>query len=193
MSEALMEMIEDKVGINLERKNRVLMNGEDPVNGFFNEKPLEFNCAMSKPQKEWVPIFLHEYCHYKQYKEKSKFWNDLDKIENGLWDWLNHKKELDSKELLEAITITRNLELDCEKRVVKLVEKYGLSCININEYIQLANTYILFYTLLIKTRKWYVKAPYECKEVIDTVPNKFLNSYDIVPQKYELAVMKNCF
>jgi hypothetical protein len=79
---ALVEMIENKVNLKLLRKNRVNIENDDSfLNGYFNENPLEFSCAMSKPQKEWIPIFLHEYCHFKQWKEKTSIWEDLG---NGL-------------------------------------------------------------------------------------------------------------
>jgi hypothetical protein len=192
ISEALIEMIENKVSINLLRKNIIDMNGTY-VNGFFDSKPLSFNCAMAKPQKEWTLIFLHEYNHYKQFKENTKEWNDFTKFGYKLWDWLDNKIELDSNELKETISSTRNLELDCEKRVVKTIEKYKLDCIDIKHYIKLSNVYILFYSLLPITRKWYSKAPYDIKSIVDTVTDSFLDNYDIVPKNFELEVVKNCF
>jgi hypothetical protein len=108
-------------------------------------------------------------------------------------EWIDHKIELNDRELKEVITVTRNLELDCEKRVIKLVEKNGLNFINVKEYIQSANTYIGFYTILADTRKWYLKAPYEINEVISSMPNKFLSNYDILSIKYHDLVMKHCF
>jgi len=193
IGEALIEMIENKVSINLLRKNIININ-DTCVNGFFSSKPLTFNCAMAKLQKDWVPIFLHEYCHYKQYKENSKKWDDFIRIGGyKIWNWLNYEIELDNAELIQIINVARDLELDCEKRVVKIIEKHGLNCININKHIKLSNTYILFYSLLPKTRKWYSKAPYDFKSIIDIVSDKFLDNYDIVPKDFELEVLKNCF
>lgn len=192
ISEALIDMIENKVSINLLRKNVIDMD-DTYVNGFFNSKPLSFNCAMAKPQKEWNLIFLHEYCHYKQFKENSKEWNNFCKFGSNLWNWLNNKVELDSSKLMETVCAVRDLELDCEKRVVKIIEEYGLNHIDIKHYIKLSNVYVLFYSLLPKTRKWYSKAPYNIKSIVDTVPDKFLDNYNIIPKKFELEVIKNCF
>jgi len=192
ISEALIEMMDDKVSLNLLRKNKVPL-GNILFNGFFSEKPLEFFCAMAKPQKEWVPVFLHEYCHYKQWKEGSAIFGNLSKIGGALWNWIEGGIELKQKDIETAINITRSVELDCEKRVVNLVEKHSLDFVDIRKYIKAANSYILFYTLLLKTRKWYVKAPYECEEVLGTVPSKFLENYDILPDNYELMVLKNCY
>lgn len=193
ISEALIEMIENKVSINLLRKNIIDMNGTC-VNGFFTGKPLTFNCAMAKAQKDWVPVFLHEYCHYKQFKENSKKWDNFLKVGGyKIWDWINNKIELNSSELKEIVNVTRDLELDCEKRVIKIIEKYELGCIDIKEYIKMSNAYMFFYSLLPKTRKWYTMAPYDFNNILKIVPDKFVDNYDIVPKGFELEVMKNCF
>jgi len=194
IGKSLMEMIENNVNLKLLYKNRVnIPNDNNFLNGYFNDYPLEFSCAMLKPQKEWIPIFLHEYCHFKQWKEKSILWEDLKKIQNKLWKWIDHKIELDSEELREVISITINIELDCEKRVVKLIKKNKLNYINIEEYINSANTYIGFYHILEENRKWYIKAPYEFKKIRNTMPNVFLNNYDVLPVRSIDLVNKCCF
>lgn len=197
IGKAIVELLDNKVGIQLLRKRRVQFGDkkEDLSNGFFNDKPLEFACAMSKPQKDWIPIFLHEFCHFRQWKEQVKVWTDLGKYnaEDKLWDWLDGKENLSKIELKRVAMIVRDMELDCEKRVVKLVNKYGLDCIKVSEYVRAANSYVLFYNVLIKTKKWYITAPYECKQILDTVPDKFLDNYNCLPDRYETMVMKYCF
>ena len=56
IGEAILEMVDSKVSINLLRTRRIKLSENMYTNGGFNEEPLEFSCAMSKPQKEWIQI-----------------------------------------------------------------------------------------------------------------------------------------
>jgi hypothetical protein len=68
------------------------------------------------------------------------------------------------------------VEVDCEKRTVEKIKKYGLdSIINIDEYIQKSNAYVLFYLWMRKNRKWYTigKEPYNIPDVVSVMPKTF--------------------
>lgn len=93
--------------------------------------------------------------------------------------WIENKIELNENQLDEYIKLSRNVELDCERRSVSKIEAFNLP-INVKEYIQKANSYIFFYTAMKKTKAWYVpgKEPYRNKEVWSLCSDIFLDDDD---------------
>jgi hypothetical protein len=103
---------------------------------------------------------------------------------DDIFAWTNGKR-LTKKKVQAYIKGVLAVELDCEKRAVENIKKFGLPC-DIDDYIQKANAYVYFYQFVLKRRKWYSpgKAPYEIPEVYSKMPTKFLNRYDRMPAKY---------
>jgi len=99
--------------------------------------------------------------------------------------WLNGKEIKFIKNKIDKI---KYLELDCEKRAVKNIKKYNLP-VNIETYIQKANSYILFYNYVKETRQWSKpgNAPYALKnkELWSLCPTKFMpdSYYEKIPRK----------
>jgi hypothetical protein len=148
--------------------------------GYFNPDDGP-HVAIGKPTHQWVTVLAHEYCHFLQWKESAKVWKDVEfTIGNDTFDsstvideWLGGKEF--SKEVLDkAFNAIMKLELDCERRTVALLKKLKAP-INIKEYIQKANSYILFYRECRRTRKWYdpLSPPYEQKEIWSKMPSTF--------------------
>lgn len=183
------------VELRLTPKRTTLIQGTKMlVNGYFLSRPAILEVACKKPQKEWLQIFLHESCHMDQWRFKTCVWNrtfitdDIDTL-NLVDLWIERKIGLNNKQLDEYITASRNVELDCEKRSVKKIKQYGLPIDSV-EYIQRANAYVCFYTLLKKTRQWYSKkAPYDDPNVWKQMPTKWLNDYSKLPKSIEKALL----
>lgn len=145
-------------------------------NGYFVDNPIPtLAVATRKNVKDWFLVLLHEYSHMEQWEEKASVWTN-NKLEKGeasdLIDaWLNYEIELDEFTLDKIFKINIELESDCEKRAINNITKFNLD-INHEEYAQKANSYVLFYHLIKKHRKWYRigKEPYSLKEVWSKMP-----------------------
>jgi hypothetical protein len=126
-------------------------------------------------KKEWLDVLVHESCHMDQFEDKFKYW---DESEDGLVlldDWLLGKKKRVSKEKLEeAIKNIIMLELDCEKRSVKKMERYKIP-FNKGLYIQKANSYLFSYWATLRDKKWF-KFPYENPKIYKKMPKHFLDT-----------------
>lgn len=167
-------------------------------NGYFVDNPIPtLAVATKKDVNDWFLVLLHEYSHMEQWEEKSSAWinNKMEKGEaSDLIDsWLNHEIELDDQTLDKIFQINIELESDCEKRAIHNITKFNLD-INHQEYAQKANSYVLFYHLVKKHRKWYKigQEPYSLKEVWSKMPNHMNLDYtQIAPELRD--VLEKCF
>ena len=99
-------------------------------------------------REDWIELYAHEYCHYTQHKDDfmAQFNDDV------VWEWLAGKDY--TYEAVEAsVRDSQALEADNERRTVELIKKYGLP-IDVGAYRQKCNAYIMFYTVVLKTRLW---------------------------------------
>lgn len=138
------------------------------VSGYFIESPHPtLAVATDKPEADWLAILVHEGCHMQQWIENSPAWiqntmPDGREAVDWLEDWCSGNIELSSADLSMAISKAKEVELDCEKRVVEKIKKYRLN-LDIPTQIQKANAYVQFYEHVGKTRVWYPpgKEPYQ--------------------------------
>ena len=85
----------------------------------------------------------------------------------------------------KALALTRDLELDNEKRSVKIIKEWGLP-IDIKEYTQKANAYVNLYNRLAVTRKWpsVKNSPYKNPKIYKQMPKIFRMDYKNLSEKY---------
>ena len=156
-------------------------------NGYFDDITSTLACALGKDVSQWLVILLHESCHMDQCVEKVPEWTEnvgMDNIEK----WLNGDDTVNMNNIDNEIRTSIIVEVDCEKRTVEKIKKYGLdSIINIDEYIQKSNAYVLFYLWMRKNRKWYTigKEPYNIPDVVSVMPKTFDIDYTILDSKIE--------
>jgi hypothetical protein len=148
--------------------------------GFFGGDPLTLACARKSPV--FIEVLVHESCHLDQYFDDYNFFN---KGENSdlIDEWLLGKE---IKNIEKHIEITREIELDCEKRAVRKILKYQLP-ININHYIQKSNAYVWFHNYMCKKRFWPIpeEFPYNVIEIWSKMPATFQSNYSILPLTIE--------
>lgn len=166
-------------------------------NGLFIENSRgsggELLVAVKKPIEEWLPVFIHESCHMEQFITKSPIWlslydksgfSGIDTFFSYVSDTKNYKTY--NKHIIDAATlIVQDLEYDCERRSVEKIKKYKLP-IDTKHYIKTANSYILFYQYAKLKRIWYSKnkAPYLIKEIVDSMPSRFVKNYNKLSTKH---------
>jgi hypothetical protein len=177
------------------RKKVKLPNEPDELaaNGFFCEKEKVLAVAGGHSLKKWFWILLHEYNHMLQWKSGNFFSQSSNEMDERFWGWLSGEIELSKDELNAVVENQRNCEIDCEKRTVKMIlENPGVG-LNVDEYVKKSNAYLYFYSMVKLRRKWYKKAPYEVKEIIDMMPVEFVKDYNKLPKGFKKLVDDNCF
>ena len=166
--------------------------------GHFSDYPKPCLTVNSNDKiSDWLPIFVHESCHKDQYLEDTDIWNkkignEYDALE--IFDmWLEHHVELEQQQLKSVLDIIVQVELDCELRSVEKIQKYNLD-ININEYIQKANSYIWYYHAVAHTRKYSdLDSPYVNSKVWNKMPLDFSKNYSKISSKLLKLYLKNCY
>lgn len=149
--------------------------------GYFDEEDRVLAVAMKKDI--WLGVLVHEYAHLTQWVDNCEAWRKgcrgLPKVD----EWLAGKSVRGIK---QALAYSRDLELDNEKRSVKLIKKWKLP-IDIKNYVQRANAYVQSYNWLYYTRKWSTpnNSPYGNKEVYGKMPSSFRMNYETLTDKYK--------
>lgn len=186
------------ISVHLVKKRQVMMD-KIRVAGFFCSETDRLFVASLAP--DWIQIMVHESCHRDQYTEQIPMWNKMvdfegEKVDplNLFWDWLNGAVELKPRKLREVTLHCMNIELDCEIRAAKKIDKFYLP-INTKEYIQKANAYVYLYHVIRETRQWYPKgkAPFHLANVWTKMPTDFDRDYTKIPPKIRDLILANCF
>lgn len=148
------------------------VNGGDDIecSGYYDEADL----VVAAGKKEWVDVLVHESCHLDQYIEKVPIWENGEAGITLIDSWLTKNKKISMKRIEQAIKNTILLELDCEKRTVKKMQKYKIP-FNKENYIQKANSYLFSYWATLRDKKWF-PFPYEKPEIYKKMPNYFLKT-----------------
>ncbi len=148
--------------------------------------------AVGGYKHDWLLVLLHESCHMDQWLGKSSIWSSGQMAGKDVYDmldeWINGR-EFEKWEVEKIIKSCIDIELDCEKRTIEKIRNYELLNIDKVEYVQKANSYIMFYGAILKKRKWYDKAPYLEKNVWMRMPKAFLekgNYFDVKLEYLEL-------
>lgn len=170
-----------KYGIKflLKRSKYVITEGNIRCVGWFDDIKKEL--VVAGKDRNWLLTLVHEYAHLTQWADKCKEWQDTESIGN-IDDWLNGKEIKNPK---RALAKTRDLELDNEKRSVKLIKEWNLP-INIKIYTQKANAYIQFYNYMYLTRRWHPikNSPSTNPKVYKQMPAIFSMNYKKLSEKY---------
>jgi len=163
----------------LKNTKTVKLDGTSRCSGYFDEESLVV--AMNRPDA--LQILVHEYCHLTQWVEQCDIWvtSTKNKSHDKLYRWLDGEEV---KGIEEAINICRDLELDNEKRSVKMIKRFNLP-IDIDLYIKKANAYVQFYNYLSVSRKWCrpKNTPYKNDRLLENMSNKFNMNYNKLTNK----------
>lgn len=159
------------------------LSGGIKCGGYFDEVNKVLAVAMG--HKDSMSLFVHEYCHVTQWIEGIEIWNKCsneyshDKMDR----WLNGEY---IEDINHHIDNCKYLELDNEKRAVKLIKKFDLE-IDVDDYIRKSNAYIQFYNYLKLSRKWSMpkNSPYMNERIKANCPKTFSMDYSKISKKLE--------
>lgn len=164
--------------------------------GYFLESSSEKTIVVARggrPLGEWVGFLVHEYCHMLQWIEKcpaytNTFLRDgedatykLSLLENGQADYNKRLRNVYTKKTIAC-------ELDCERRAVKTIKKFGLP-INVEQYKRGAAITLYKYWVLCKTGKWVGDALEKRRSVMNKVKPSLKGRFHKVPREIESAIV----
>lgn len=147
-----------------------LVQGKIESTGWADNK--ELRVATAGDIGVWLGVFVHETCHLDQGIERPEWMDTCEKAVGIVDDWLAGKNYT-KKKVEEAIHRVIELEWDCEKRSISKIKRNKLP-VNIKEYIQMANAYILGYHWTLDSRKWCKKS-YQNTKVWKSMPTKLMS------------------
>jgi hypothetical protein len=172
---AVQELVEDKIDLHFSRTRKV-----DDCGGYFDYINKELKVATWN--KDWFSIFIHEYAHYKQWKNQTKLWCAVEDVD--FFDGFNKRQVL----------ATQLMEQECDKIVWSEVNKWGIE--GQKNHIKMANSYHLSYVNMADRKKWLKKSPYRFKRILNLCPgDRFYTINELMnpePKIYDL-VDELCF
>lgn len=145
---------------------------------------------------ENMDVFVHEYCHFLQWKADTKLQKSYESAHYRYYSrWLRklHCKYMLLNDVRDDLRIIQSVELDCDRRAIKLIKKYNLE-IDSDKYIRRSNSYILSYNYSFEKRKDFKVWPFDYPGMIELVPAHHLKTSElglIIPEHREIF-LKNC-
>jgi hypothetical protein len=166
---------------DLRNTSYVIVSDNIKASGYFDEEVPALVCSMKKSIA--IEILAHEFGHFTQWRDQTELWINANKSVGFVDSWLAGE-EVDN--IATHMARVRDMELDNEKRTVKLIKKFSLP-IDIAAYTRKANTYIQFYNYLLTSRKWSspLNTPYNNHVLVNAMPSKFSMNYQKLAKKYE--------
>jgi hypothetical protein len=120
-------------------------------------------------EEEWFGILIHEYCHFMQWRDNSKYWESFCN-----YDVTYSQILLKPEKYKLALTVLMDLEINCERLAVKIIKNNNL--FDHKTYAQSANAILYKYAFLYNFNKWPEDSR-TYKKVQDLAPNRILKSY----------------
>ena len=156
--------------------------------GYFDSEGKTLVCSMNRPDA--LGILAHEYAHLTQWEDDIPLWAAADKSLGKIDNWLGGKRVHNIK---RHLAVSRDLELDNERRTVRLIKKWKLS-IDVDDYTRKANSYVHFYNWMYHTRKWSSpsNSPYTNPAIQSVMSSRFNMKYDeLTPRVYNAFAKAN--
>ena len=169
------------VKCDLRNTTYVKVSSTIKASGYFDELGPILVCSMKRPDA--VEILAHEYGHLTQWREQIPLWKAVEVSMAKVDEWLEGKEVAD---IHKHIAACRDLELDNEKRAVKIIKQFELP-VDLEHYVKKANAYVMFYNYMLTSRRWCSpkNSPYKNKTIIGAMPNKFSMKYTTLSTKMQ--------
>lgn len=144
--------------------------------------------VVSMKHKDALGILAHEYCHLTQWQDGIELWDIAGHALIKVDAWLQGKR---IHNIATHLAHSRDLELDNERRSVKMIKKWKLS-VDVDDYIQKANAYVHFYNWMYHSRAWSKpkNSPYTNPNIIGLMSKKFNMQYKQLPKKVYNAFVR---
>jgi hypothetical protein len=125
---------------------------------------------------KWLPILLHEFSHFKQWKAGIHLQYAVEQLSGEVWKKIITGAQVSKADIDHYVSTDIRYELDAERRTARLIRQLNLPSISVDQYIRGANAYLYFYGFIPKCRKWYKSSnpPYFNTELMSVVGGEFL-------------------
>jgi hypothetical protein len=173
----------EKHGVEYRRFNAPFVELTESIkcSGFFSDGTDEsFDhpiLCFADERTDWLEILVHEYCHMTQWLDGDHFdlWGKAVDAIDFVDKWIGGE---DISGIEKYFNISRDLELDNEKRAVEIFKKWDLP-VDVDLYTKKANAYVNFYNYMKVSRKWSVpgNSPYTNKNIMEAMSSKFDMNY----------------
>ena len=183
------ELLSNGFSVLLHRKK-----GLDGYGGWFGAEEGEKELVVALDHHMGFEVFLHEYCHYLQWKENRNLWDRSLLTYDILFEWIE-KPELNytEEELNQSLHDILELEHDCEKRALQLLKYNPIENVEVDKYIRAVNAYLFHYHINRSLRK-RPKNPIYSENVMLSMPNIFNNDLSYyLDQKNITETMRSAF
>lgn len=145
----------------------------DGYGGWFGAEEGEKELVVALDHHMGFETFLHEYCHYLQWKTNRPLWNRSLLTYDILFDWIEKPESTYTDEQLDqSLHDILELEHDCETRALKLLRNNPIEDVDIDKYIRAVNAYLFHYHINRSLRK-RPKNPIYSENVLSHMPNEF--------------------
>jgi hypothetical protein len=182
-----------KAGVRFKpyKRSYIKLTDEIKCGGFFDDgsdpKIRKATLAFAQGRPDYLELLVHEYCHMTQWKEQIPLWEPSTKGMTIMDEWLSGV-DYPEDVIEEAISISRDLELDNERRSVEMMKKWDLP-IDTVLYTKKCNAYILFYNWIKISRKWSdpKNPPYNNPVILSAMSELFDMDYvKLTPELVEI-------
>jgi hypothetical protein len=183
------ELLSNGFSVLLHRKKDL-----DGYGGWFGAEEGEKELVVALDHHMGFEVFLHEYCHYLQWKENRNLWDRSLLTYDILFEWIE-KPELNytEEELNQSLHDILELEHDCEKRALQLLKYNPIENVEVDKYIRAVNAYLFHYHINRSLRK-RPKNPIYSENVMLSMPNIFNNDLSYyLDQKNITETMRSAF
>lgn len=180
-----------RTGVKCDLRNTSYVKPSPSIksSGYFDESVPALVCSMGR--RDSIEILVHEFAHLTQWVEQIDLWKKSSISMALIDDWLSG---IEVPNIAKHIAISRDLELDNEKRSVKIIKEFQLP-INIENYIRKANSYVHFYNYMLISRRWCTpqNSPYDNKKLLQAMSPKFNMNYKKLSKKVEKIFIEEGF
>lgn len=162
------ECVKHDISIRILQKRSVSKYG-----GWFDANKKELVAAYNNARG--FEILLHEYNHFRQWKERNDFWRECLADDAPFIEWMeNGFPEKPQEEEQRIFNAAIELERDCEINSVETVKDFGLENeVDIDVYTKEANAYLYSYLWCMKNKKFFPSKLYK-KRILKAMPTEFL-------------------
>jgi len=168
----------------------VFLHNKESLNGYggwFGTDTGEEEFVVAMKHHMGFEIFIHEYCHFLQWKYDRAFWDSSTEYYDVLFDWIENKDMIVADEILDkSLHTILAIEHDCESRVLKLVELNPIENFDKDKYIRAVNSYLWSYHINKELRK-RPKNPIYTERLLASMPNTFNKDINFYLDKNNLT------
>jgi hypothetical protein len=169
------ELLANGFSVLIHRKKEL-----DGYGGWFGAEDGERELVVALDHDMGFEVFLHEYCHYLQWKNNRDLWDRSLLTYDTLFEWIDKpESNYTEEELNQSLHDILELEHDCENKALRLLQNNPVEGVSVDKYVRAVNAYLLHYHINRSIRK-RPKNPIYSERVLSHMPNTFntnLNYY----------------